>query len=96
MHNFILEDDYYNELQTYFVKQYKNIQAVVSNYISIMDEVAEHGIMDGKTAKALKEFNNQLRKELNVKTCVEKQGKIAKRYCSNFVDRVDKDDEGLY
>lgn len=96
MYDLIVEDEVYGALQEFYVKEYQNIHSVIREYIKIMENVAENGIMEGDTAEALAEFNRQLKMELDSEISVSKKGKVAKRYCMNFVKKIDKRDKKLY
>ena len=85
MHDLVVHDDYYQELETYFVTKYNDIQEIVKSYIDIMENVVNEGIIEGETAKSVKEFNLQLKRELSSKENLSQIGKTAKRYCRNFV-----------
>ncbi|MDD2978582.1 MAG: hypothetical protein PHN80_01280 [Hespellia sp.] len=88
----VVEDEYIQEMQQEFDEEYERLSQVVKEYISILKEITASGITHGKTANALKEFTS-LAEELRQ---VGRHRSAAKRYCQNFLDKIDDADGDLY
>lgn len=89
----IIDDDYCKAMGTYFVKQGEEIDKLVLDYISILNEVKNRAIISGDVSKALgtyityvKKLNKQIG---NISNSIEKQ-------IGNFLIQVDAEDEYLF
>ncbi|MCF2681966.1 hypothetical protein [Faecalicatena contorta] len=88
----IIEDEYVNEVGNYLKVEAEDIEKKLKEYISILKGVCEEGIVEGKTAEALKEFVSQAEAMKGIAEC----GRAANTYCKNFISRIDEADEDLY
>ncbi len=89
----IVDDDYCNKLSDYFVKQGENMEKLVNDYISILNEIKFMAITKGDVAKALKDYISyaeKLKKQFN------NISKIADTHTDNFLKRIDEADQYLF
>ncbi len=89
----IIDDDYCNQMSEYFIKQEEHLDSVISQYITILQEIKNTAITSGDVSDALSEYigyaqklNNQIG---NVST-------ITKTHISNFLKKVDEVDKYLF
>lgn len=94
----VIVDEFIKEDVASFLFDNNNkINDVIYEYMEIMREVKEKGIQTGKTADALEEFINQVNNETTSKeSSLSNMGNQVKRFCDNFITKVDKADKNLY
>lgn len=88
----IIEDEYIEQMGEYLLREAEDIESKINQYIAILDEVCAGGIMEGETSKALAEFREQVAGLRGIAD----NGLAAKRYCLNYIDRIDDADRELY
>lgn len=89
----IIDDDYCKSMGSYFEKQGEELDQLVVDYISILQDVKNKGITSGDVSNALNSYINYVKK-LNKKI-----GNIStstKTQIDNFLSRVDAEDEYLF
>lgn len=89
----IIDDDYCKAMGSYFEKQGQEIDQLVVDYISILQDVKNKGIISGDVADALNSYISYVTK-LNKKV-----GNIStstKKQIDNFLSRVDAEDKYLF
>lgn len=94
----IVNDDFITQtMSTYLKQEGELISDFIGEYVKILEDVSANGLIKGKTADALKEFILQVESDIskNSKNPYD-LGKVASRYCTNFVSRIDKADKDLY
>ena len=89
----IIDDDFCKEMGTYFVKKGEELDQMVSNYISILKNVRNKGIVSGDVATALSSYisyASRLKKQIGrISSDVNKQ-------INSFLDQVDNADQYLF
>lgn len=94
----IVDDDYINNIVDNYLKdQCSYIENFIEQYVSILQEVLDCGICEGKTAKALEEFKKQVESttEVSSSSYNEMWEKIS-RYGKDFIEEIDVADGDLY
>ncbi len=89
----IIDDDYCRAMGSYFEKQGNEMDDMIVDYISILEDVRSKGISDGETAKVLTAYINYVKK-LNKKT-----GNVSKNIkgkIDRFLVQVDAEDKYLF
>lgn len=89
----IIDDDYCRAMGSFFTKQGEEIDSLVVDYISILQEVKSKGIMSGDVSSALSSYIDYVKK-LNKKI-----GDIStstKTQIDSFLSRVDAEDKYLF
>ena len=94
----VIVDDYYKKKISGFAEEKAEIlDEIIDEYVGILDNVIENGIKEGITSQALKEFKDQVISDTGKNSSTAYLiGKEAKRYCENYIMRVNKDDKDLY
>ncbi len=94
----VIVDDYYNEKVSAFAEEKAELlDDIIRQYVWVLEDVIENGIVEGKTSKALKEFKQQVVSNTGKNSSTASLiGIEAKRYCENFIMKVNKDDKDLY
>ena len=82
-----VDDEYMEQMGEYLKKEAYELDEMIWSYIRIVRQVCEDGISEGETSKALEEFLEQ---------AVDTTGDQLKRYCTNYVSRIDDADKDLY
>lgn len=88
----IIEDEYIEQMGEYLSKEAEDIEEKIIQYIAILNGICTKGITKGETAKALAEFKEQA----EVLKGIAEYGHTARRYCINYISRVDEADGDLY
>ena len=89
----IIDDDYCRAMGSYFEKQGNEMDDMIVDYISILEDVRSKGISDGETAKVLTAYIDYVKK-LNKKT-----GNVSKNIkgkIDRFLVQVDAEDKYLF
>lgn len=89
----IIDDDYCRAMGYYFMKQGAELDQLIGDYISILQDVKNKGITSGEVSNALSSYINY------VKKLHKKVGNIsasAKSQIDNFLTRVDAEDKYLF
>lgn len=95
--NLIVEDDYITGVGSFFQTNYKEYNECVEEYIEILSEIAEKGIVSGQTHDALVEFQRQVATGSGVSgSSATALGKKYNTYCTKFISDLDKADGDLY
>lgn len=95
--NLVVEDDYITDTGSYFGNNYKLYNEYVKEYIDILKEITENGIVSGQTHDALVEFQQQVATSSGVQSSsAEALGKKYNTYCTEFISDLDKADGDLY
>lgn len=95
--NLIVEDDYITGVGSFFQTNYKEYNEYVEEYIEILGEIAEKGIVSGQTHDALVEFQRQVATGSGVSgSSATALGKKYNTYCTKFTSDLDKADGDLY
>lgn len=94
----VIVDEYYQAKVSGFAEEKaETLDEIIDEYVCIIDNVIENGIKEGKTSQALTEFRNQVISKTGKNSSTANLiGKEARRYCENFIMRVNKDDKDLY
>lgn len=81
----------------YIINQCETLSSISSSYISILKKIIDGGIIDGTTSDALKEFIVQVESKLtsNSSTPELMQDEVS-RYCTNYLDQINRADKDLY
>lgn len=89
----IIDDEYCTAMGSYFEKQGKQLDQMVSDYIALIQAVRNTGIKQGDTAKAMDayiEYAEKLRDQIgNVSDA-------AKDHVKHFLEKVDEADQYLF
>lgn len=89
----IIDDDFCKSMGTYFVKKGEEMDQMISDYISILQDVRNKGIVGGDVATALSSYisyASRLKKQIgNISSDV--NSKI-----NSFLARVDDADQYLF
>ena len=95
--NLIVEDDYITDVGGFFQTNYKKYNEYVKEYIEILGEITENGIVSGQTHDALVEFQRQVATGSGVSSSsAEALGKKYNTYCTKFISDLGKADGDLY
>lgn len=89
----IIDDDYCRTMGSYIEKQGEEMDMLISDYISILQEVRRKAITGGEVAKTLNTYITYVRKLNN------QIGNISdstKTQINNFLARVDSEDKYLF
>ena len=79
-----VDDEYMEQMGEYLKKEAYELDEMIWSYIRIVRQVCEDGISEGETSKALNSGG------------VDTTGDQLKRYCTNYVSRIDDADKDLY
>lgn len=95
--NLVIDDTYIDSIKQYIAGQCESLDNIISRYIKTMETVIETGIMEGKTADALKEFLNQV-KSVDDKNSIALDflGREMERVCTHFIEKINEADKELY
>lgn len=89
----IIDDEFCRTMGTYFIKQGQQFDQMIDNYISILQNVRNKGIVSGDVATALSSYISYVSK-------LKKQiGNISfdvNRKINSFLSRVDDADQYLF
>lgn len=89
----IIDDEYCQAMGNYYVSQGQQIDQIISEYISILQDVRNRAIISGDVAKALTaymSYANRLNKQIgNIST-------TAKKQVDAFLSKVDVADQYLF
>ena len=88
----IIEDEYVQQMGEYLCEEAQFIHKLLREYITILKNVCEDGITEGKTARALAEFVSQAEQIKGI----DEIGNAAKRFCKNYINQIDSADGDLY
>lgn len=92
-YNFVLYDDYINEMKSFFRKTAEKTDIILTSYLNVMDAVCCNEIIAGETAKALQEFTDRI-KALNA--VVWQLDEKAEQKLKSFMSDIDEIDKDLY
>lgn len=91
--NLIIDDDYCKAMGTYFTKQGEQIDKLVMDYISILQDVKNQAIISGEVSDALSAYITyvqKLNKQIgNISTSIKVQ-------IDKFLTRIDLEDQYLF
>ena len=93
----VIDDAHIAAAKSYIMSQCETVNSIISRYVRAMNEVIETGIMEGTTAEALKEFLAAVKSDVadNSATPGTMSSQV-ERFCTNFIEKVDKADKQLY
>lgn len=89
----IIDDDYCKAMGAYFVKQGEQMDKLVTDYVSILEEVKNKAIISGDVSKALNTYITYVKKMDKQIGCISTP---AKTEIDNFLARVDSEDQYLF
>lgn len=89
----IIDDDYCKAMGSYFEKQGEELDQLVVDYISILQDVKNKGITSGDVSNALNSYINYVKK-LNKK--IGNLSTSTKIQIDNFLAQVDEEDQYLF
>lgn len=89
----IIDDDYCRAMGDFFVKQGAELDQMISDYISILQDLKNKGIVSGDVSKALNSYINYVKK-LNKQIGVVSTSN--KTQINNFLTKVDQEDKYLF
>lgn len=89
----IIDDDYCRAMGDYFVKQGEQLDTLVSDYITILQDIENKAIISGDVSKALSIYIDYV-KQLNKK--VGAISEAIKTQIGSFLERVDSEDQYLF
>lgn len=89
----IIDDEYCKAMGEYFVKQGEELDQLVVDYISILQDVKNKGITSGDVSNALNSYINYVKK-LNKK--IGNLSTSTKIQIDNFLAQVDEEDQYLF
>lgn len=93
----VIDDAHIGAVKTYFMTQCETIHSIKKRYYKAMEAVLDTGIMEGKTAEAIKEFLVQFECELGDNTATPYlMSAQVERLSDNFITKVDKADKQIY
>lgn len=93
----VVDDSHISMAQNYIMTQCKTIDSIISRYVRTMNTVIETGIMEGLTADALKTFLDAVMSDVSDNsTTPGAMSSQVERFCTNFINKVDKADKELY
>lgn len=93
MSDIIMSDDFVDEMASKLVKEANKLEQHVDDYIRLLKEIHERGIMEGNTADALSEFISIASKLNGIFADFEELLQIT---CDNYKYDFDEADEELY
>ena len=89
----IVDEDYIRSMQSYFVTKSYEMEAVIIQYLSILNSVKKNAVKSGEVAKALSDyivFAKQLKNKLpDISKKLDTQ-------LNNFINSIDNADKFLY
>ncbi len=89
----IIDDEYCRAMGSFFVSQGQQIDQIISEYVSILQDLRNRAIISGDVAKALTayiSYANKLNKQIgNIST-------TAKKQVDAFLSKVDAADQYLF
>lgn len=89
----IIDDDYCRTMGSYFIKHGEELDQLIADYIAIIQEVKNKGIMSGDVSNALSSYIDY------VKKLDKKIGNIsisARNQIEKFLSRIDTEDRYLF
>lgn len=89
----IVDDAYLNEMAEYFEKQGRQLQSMANAYITAMEEIAKEGIVEGRTANALKQFVEYAQKQIQDIASTSEQ---IRDTVLNYLEEIDAQDQYQY
>lgn len=93
----IVDDAHIDAVKTYIMEQGDTIGNITRRYVNTMQNVVETGIMEGATADALKEFLFAIRSDVSENSSAPALMDVkVERFCTNFIERIDKADKEIY
>lgn len=89
----IIDDDYCNKMGDYFVKQGNHLDKVISQYVSILQDIKNKAIVSGDVSAALGAYITYAKK-LNGQ--IGDISEITDTHITNFLSKVDSADRYLF
>ena len=89
----IIDDDYCKKMGSFYVKQGEQIDALIADYISILEEVKSKGIISGNVSQALAAYINYVKK---LKKQIGRVSTPIKTEIDRFLAKVDSEDQYLF
>lgn len=89
----VIDDGYLNEMAEYFEKQGKQLQSMANAYIAAMRRIAKEGIVQGRTANALKQFIEYAQKRTRDIASTSEQ---IRDIVLNYLEEIDAQDRYQY
>lgn len=91
--NLIVDDDYCKAMGAYFEKQGEELDELVVEYISILQELKSKAIVKGDVSKALSTYISYVKK---MKDKIGNISDSAKTQIDSFLERIDAEDKYLF
>jgi len=88
-----IDDDYCKAMGDYFVKEGKEIESFINEYITILERINSNAIMKGDVAGALKSYIQYAKK---LKGQVNSISTTAQQQITRFLSGVDAADQYLF
>lgn len=95
----VIDESYIHSVQSYLMTQCETLNSLITNYVKIMREVVETGIMEGDTAEALKAFLESVDSDVvrgNGSLTPEQIRNRIDQFVSNYLSRINGADKELY
>ena len=93
IYNFVLYDDYINEMENFFRKTTQKTAIILTSYLNVMDAVCCNNVISGETAAALQVFTERAK---TLKAAMWQLGEMAEKKIRSFADEIDDIDKDLY
>lgn len=92
-YNFVLHDDYIEEMKTFFKKTSQKADIQLHSYLEVLDSICEGNLLEGTTANALSEFTESAKK---LDSAILQLGEQVKERLELFLSEIDDIDKKLY
>ena len=89
----IIDDDYCRAMGTYFKKQGEEMDELISEYISILQNVADKGFISGEVSKVMDSYISYVKK-LNKQ--IGRISNSTKMQIEVFLKQIDSEDKYLF
>ena len=89
----IVDDEYCRAMGNYFVKKGSQINSIIIEYVSLLEDIKSNAIVKGDVSDALGVYIEYARKLENQ---VDKIGETVQREIDDFLVRVDEADQYLF
>lgn len=93
MADIIIDEEYVTELENFVSNQGEQFETCLAEYIQILIQVGLQGIVEGKTAEALK---NYIGIAMTLKHHVGNTSELAEKMLKNYKIDIDEADSYLY
>lgn len=88
-----IDDNYINEMSEFFGTASENLQGMLDNYNTILNEVLQEAIISGENADKLQLFENAAS---SLEQGIKEIGAMAKQSATDYLADIDEADSYLY